>query len=229
MSSQDFGQYNAAARQNGINLNANEPFTALGTVTLPAGTTIGGSSVSALGTITSASANSFTVGRQGTTNPAFNVDSSTGSQVSGLNVVGGTSTGTVALSAISSGATQNLTIDSKSTGLLSLNATGTGNVVIGHGLTGTPQSLSGAGAINVTSLITNVTTTGANALTLADGVNGQIKIIANPVSAGTGTLTPTTKTGYTTIAFTAAGQGVVLVFVTTQGWICVGNNGATLS
>lgn len=33
MSTQDFGQYNAATRQNGIRLNANEPLIAAGTVT----------------------------------------------------------------------------------------------------------------------------------------------------------------------------------------------------
>lgn len=42
MSTQDFGQYNAAVRQNGLRLNSKEPLVAAGTVTLPAGTTVGG-------------------------------------------------------------------------------------------------------------------------------------------------------------------------------------------
>ncbi len=55
---------------------------------LAASTTIGGSSVVALGTITSASANALTVGLNGATGPAFNVDSSTSLQADGLNVQG---------------------------------------------------------------------------------------------------------------------------------------------
>ena len=43
---------------------------------------------------------------------------------------------------------------------------------------GLTQSLSGAGAIDVVSTITEVVSTGASqALTLADGVEGQLKII----------------------------------------------------
>lgn len=91
------------------------------------------------------------------------------------------------------------------------------------------QSLSGAGAVNVTTAVTKLTTTGANALTLADGVNGQIKTIVMIVDGGDGTLTPTTKTGFSTITFNDIGDGVQLQFFTTVGWICIANNGATLA
>lgn len=96
-------------------------------------------------------------------------------------------------------------------------------------IVGSTQALSGAGAVNVTTLTTKLTTTGANALTLADGVDGQVKIIVMVVDGGDGTLTPTTKTGFTTITFNDIGDGVTLVFTSTTGWICVGNNGATLA
>lgn len=91
------------------------------------------------------------------------------------------------------------------------------------------QSLSGAGAVDVTHLITEVTTTGANALTLADGTNGQFKIIRMIVDAGDGTLTPTTKTGYSTITFNDVGDTVVLQFRTTAGWYIVSNYGCTVA
>jgi hypothetical protein len=91
------------------------------------------------------------------------------------------------------------------------------------------QSLSGAGAVDVTHLITEVTTTGANALTLADGTNGQFKIIRMIVDAGDGTLTPTTKTGYTTITFNDVGDTVVLQFRTTAGWYVLSNYGCTIA
>lgn len=91
------------------------------------------------------------------------------------------------------------------------------------------QSLSGAGAVNVTQLITEVTTTGANALTLADGTNGQLKIIQMIADGGDGTLTPTTKTGFSTITFNDVGDCVILRFRTTSGWWLVSNTGATIA
>lgn len=133
MSTQDFGQYNAAARQNGIRLNANEPLVVAtgGTVTLPSTTTIGGSSVSALGVITSASANAFAVGLNGATNPAFNVDSSTALQAAGLDVIGATAAGTVALTVTSSGGAANLSVDAKGTGTVTISGVSTGNITLG--------------------------------------------------------------------------------------------------
>lgn len=95
-------------------------------------------------------------------------------------------------------------------------------------ITGSVQSLSGAGAVNLTDLITEVTTTGANALTLANGATGQVKIITMIVDGGDGTLTPTTLAGGSTITFNDVGDGVVLVYGT-AGWVIVGNNGATIA
>lgn len=91
------------------------------------------------------------------------------------------------------------------------------------------QTLSGAGAVNVTTFTTKVTSTGANALTLADGVNGQLKAIVLVVDGGDATLTPTTKTGYSTIVFNDAGDAVLLQFFTTLGWMVLSNFGATIS
>lgn len=96
-------------------------------------------------------------------------------------------------------------------------------------IVGATQALSGAGAVNVTTLVTKVTSTGANALTLADGADGQVKIIVMVVDGGDATLTPTTKTGFSTITFNDIGDGVTLVFTTGTGWIIVGNNGATVA
>lgn len=70
---------------------------------------------------------------------------------------------------------------------------------------GTPQSLSGAGAVNVTTFATLFTSTGAaQALTMANGTRpGQVKFIMHVVDGGSGVLTPTTKTGFTTLTLTA--------------------------
>ena len=221
--------YLPVVQYNGLNTLKAVDFSGAPSCALPAGTTIGGSSVAALGVITSTSANALSVGRQGSTNPVLNVDASTASVVTGINLVGAAAAGGMAISTTSSGTDESLTIDAKGAGLLTLNGTATGNVKIGHGLTGSTQSLSGAGAVNLTTTITKITSTGANALTLADGVDGQIKILVMIVDAGDATLTPTTKTGYSTIVFNDAGDGCVLVFTTTLGWIVVGNFGCTIS
>lgn len=91
------------------------------------------------------------------------------------------------------------------------------------------QTLTGAGAVDVTNSVTKLVTTGANALTLANGTNGQIKTIVMITDGGDGTLTPTTKTGFSTITFGDVGDAVQLQYFTTQGWICIANNGATLA
>lgn len=91
------------------------------------------------------------------------------------------------------------------------------------------QSLSGAGAVDITHITTKLTTTGANALTLADGANGQIKKIVMIVDGGDGTLTPTTKTGFSTATFNDIGDTLTLQFFTTVGWLVIGNNGVTLA
>ena len=74
-------------------------------------------------------------------------------------------------------------------------------------------------------------TTGADAeaLTLANGEPGQILII-NLVTDGngTGTLTPATSTGFSTIAFADAGDQAILLYVNdTIGWMIISVFGLT--
>lgn len=88
------------------------------------------------------------------------------------------------------------------------------------------QSLSGAGAVDITNALTQLTTTGAaQALTLANGTVGEIKIISHVVDGGSAVLTPTTKIGFSTITFTAVGDSAMLVY-TSAGWDIVALNGA---
>jgi hypothetical protein len=109
----------------------------------------------------------------------------------------------------------------------------TGTVSATGGVTGGfvagVQTLAAAGAVDLVNLTTRIDSVGAIALTLADGTNGQVKFIVMGTDGGDATLTPTTKTGFSTIVFNDAGDGVSLVFITTKGWICTGNNGATIS
>ena len=106
------------------------------------------------------------------------------------------------------------------TGAVTVNSSFGSDVVLGT------QSLSGAGAVDVTNAFTNLTTTGAaQALTLANGTLGEIKIISHAVDGGSAVLTPTTKIGFTTITFTAVGDSCMLVY-TSAGWNIVALNGA---
>ena len=105
----------------------------------------------------------------------------------------------------------------------------TTNASYDKGITGGVQSLSGAGAVDTTNLVTELTTTGANALTLANGSAGQIKIITMIVDGGDGTLTPTTFANGTTITFNDANDTVALLYANTIGWVVISNSGATVA
>ena len=106
----------------------------------------------------------------------------------------------------------------------------TSNASYGKAIRGGVQSLSGAGAVDLTNLITELTTTGADALTLADGTtSGQIKIINMIVDGGDGTLTPATFANGTTITFDAVGESATLVWNSTIGWVAISTVGATIA
>ena len=102
----------------------------------------------------------------------------------------------------------------------------------GTGASATVQSLSGPGAVNITSLATAFTSTATgNALTLADGVQGQLKTIiyvAEAAGGDTGILTPTNLGSATTITFNAVGDSATLQFAGTDWWV-VGFRGAVVA
>lgn len=93
---------------------------------------------------------------------------------------------------------------------------------------GTPQTLTGAGAVSLITYATLLVTTGANALTLAAGVNGQKKLIKMKTDGGDGTLTPSLLQGGTTITFNDAGDFVELVYLDGK-WNILTNSGATVA
>lgn len=114
---------------------------------------------------------------------------------------------------------QSITVNS-TTGAVTTNASFGTDVIL------STQSLSGAGAVDITNAYTNLTTTGAaQALTLANGDLGEVKIITHAVDGGSAVLTPTTKIGFTTITFTGVGESAMLVY-TSAGWAIVALNGA---
>jgi hypothetical protein len=131
-------------------------------------------------------------------------------------------------------------------------ATGTGDVVLANTPTlitpnigvatatsvatgpvfGTIQSLSGPGAVDITSLTTAFTSSGTgDALTLADGAAGQFKnivYVAQVAGADTGILTPANLGNGTTITFNTVGDSCQLQFIGTNWWV-VSLNGAVVA
>jgi hypothetical protein len=106
----------------------------------------------------------------------------------------------------------------------------TGAATFGGAVTTSSTTLSGAGAIPITTSLVKFTSTGgAQALTLANGSDGQRLTIVHDVDGGSGVLTPTTKTGFSTVTFTNAGDTVSLVYVTTRGWMVTGSYLATIA
>ena len=112
------------------------------------------------------------------------------------------------------------------TGAITINAT------YGTSITGGVQSLSGAGAVDLTNLVTELTTgAGAAAVTLADGTtSGQIKIIYMVVDGGgTATVTPVTFASGTTLAFDAVAESATLVWNSAIGWVLSADRGVTIA
>ena len=93
---------------------------------------------------------------------------------------------------------------------------------------GLTQLLTGAGAVDVVSAITEIVTTGAQALTLADGVEGQLKFLIMKTDGGDGTLTPTNFGSGSTLTFNTAGDAAICLF-TNGAWYLMSNQGCTLA
>jgi hypothetical protein len=85
--------------------------------------------------ITSTSATALAVGANGTTNPVFSVNANTASVATGLTIIGAAAASGVAMTVISSGTNENLTINAKGSGTITMNNSGTGNTVFAQGFT----------------------------------------------------------------------------------------------
>ena len=103
------------------------------------------------------------------------------------------------------------------------------------GLKQTSQSITADGstntAVNVTTAITEINATSAtHAGALADGADGQIKIILNVSTSGTNNvvITPSNLRGYTTITLNAPGESVICLFKNSN-WNVIGGNGYALA
>ena len=93
------------------------------------------------------------------------------------------------------------------------------------------QTLTGSGStevVNLTDTVTLLVTTGSNqAFSLADGVEGQLKIISMKTDGGDGIVTPANFVNGTTITFNDVEDTVVLLYQST-GWVALARQNAAL-
>jgi len=211
-------------------------------VDLPSDITVGGSSISALGTVTSASATAIAIGPNGTTNPTFVVDASTSSAATGLKVKSAAAASGLALSVISSGTNEALSIDAKGSGAITLGGTSTGQISIGRGVVGAPIFSSTVTSLGTTQnstptaaqllggIVTQTGQTGAGTFTLPTGT--QLSSAVTGVATGdtfdcifanlggSQTITITGASGSTVIGTAAVGSGKFAQMT----FVCTGSN-----
>jgi len=179
-------------------------------------------------TQTSASATAFESGLNGGTNPVFRLVNNIASQATGISITGRAAAAGADITVLSSGTDENLVINAKGAGTITLNPTATGNVVIGKGVvTPAVTVASGDGAIAIASGIVVITKGSAAALTLAapSSQNGtRITVISTTdfahVITVTGGLWDGTATANTTATFAVVkGASITLVAYGTAWYV----------
>lgn len=205
-------------------------------LTISSGATVAGAPGSVL-------ANSSIFMRYNTAQNTWYVISSVNAQLANGLFATLTSTGTTVLNGttipasvtlVSTNATQTLTNKTLTSPVLTTPNLGvaTATSIATGPVSGTIQSLSGPGAVDLVTYTTAFTSTGTgDALTLADGTAGQIKnvvYVAEAAGADTGVLTPTNFGNGSTITFNAIGDSCQLQFVGTDWWV-ISVNGAVVA
>lgn len=205
------------------------------------GVQVGGSAsvATAVLNVKSSSANAFTVGLNGSTNPAIQVDASTASMATGLKIKSLAAGSGLNLSVITPGTNEQLKVDAAGSGAISIGSTSTGQVSIGRGSAkptissstisslGTAQNSTPTAAQLVGGVVTQTSSTGAGTVTLDNGTNISAAIAGVTVGdtfectfanlGGGQTLTLTSATGATVIGNGAVptGKNANLTFVNT--------------
>ena len=209
----------------------------------PAAALSGNQAISGNMVITSASANALAVGPNGTTNPTFNVDDSTASDATGVNIKGAAAGGGVAVSVLSSGSNEALKIDAKGTGNITIGGTSTGQISIGRGSVGTPILSSSTASLGTTQnstptaaqllggFVTQTSATGAGTVTTPTGT--QLSAAVANIATGDSFQTMFANLGggfNLTITAGASGMTVVGNAVVPSGknaildFVCTGSN-----
>lgn len=195
-------------------LGFNTVSTTSGLVTIGNATALGGVLVNGPSTVASAAAAALAVGANGATNPAFNVDASTATSVTGVNIKSAASGGGVALSVISSNSNESLSLSSKGTGFLNLQFGGVTKLQITSNTVTTPYNLTILSA-------SSATAGGAEAISVGTGAGGVLGVYwgsgAPTISAGQGSLYLRTDGASGTRAYinNSSGSGTTWTGITT--------------
>lgn len=225
-------------KYNGLNTLTAIDFSGAPSCLLPAGTMIGGVAVMTAH-ITSSSATALSVGQSGATNPAFNVDASTASSVTGITVKSAASGGGVEIKVTSSATNEALGVDAKGSGAIVIGGVSTGLMYLGKGsgkvlitqttlaALGTVENSTPTAAQLLGGVLTQTGMTGAGTVTLPTGtlLSGAVPAVAVGSSfkclfanlGGGETLTITGATGSTVIGTAAvpSGKNAEMTFVNT--------------
>jgi len=183
--------------------------TGTGKMVLDTNPTITGVTFSGAQSISSNSANAFDVGPNGTTNPVFQIDASTGSQAAGLKLTGAIAAGSVALAVISSGTDANLLINALGTGTIGIGSVSTGTVTITPALSGSTITTTGTVTVGTSATVNYLIGSSAGSFT---GVIGRFDVA--------GFQTFETMRNY---GVTATGQGIQRIYELGTG----GSSGGT--
>ena len=214
-----------AIRVNGTTLDSSDStkVTIAEAVDITGATDIGGALTGTSGvfsgnvTATDVTANSLTT----------NVISSNGSNAElSLQASG---TGDVLISALRvNGTTLDSADSTKITIAESVDVTGT---LTANGLINGVQTLTGSGSTEVISLtetVTQLITTGVQNFSLANGTEGQIKIITLKTDGGNATVTPASFLNGTSITFDDVGDTMTMLYQST-GWIVLAQQNTTVN
>ncbi len=88
------------------------------------------------------------------------------------------------------------------------------------------ENITGGGAISTTTGVTFISTAGTEAYSLADGVEGQFKIIIMKARVGNATVTPDNLVGYTSVRLSGVNNNFQLLYGST-GWNIIALQQAT--
>ena len=88
------------------------------------------------------------------------------------------------------------------------------------------ENVTGGGALSTTKVVSFISTTGVESYTLADGVEGQEKIIIMKADGGNATVTPNNLVGFTSVRLTGVNNSFHLIYGST-GWNIIALQQAT--
>ena len=88
------------------------------------------------------------------------------------------------------------------------------------------ENVTGGGALSTSTVVSFISTTGTESYSLADGVEGQEKIIIMKADGGNATVTPTNLVGFTSVRLTGVNNSFHLIYGST-GWNIIALQQAT--